>query len=415
MTFARLLTDAPGAVPVGLLIGLALSFSFRRKPWIVFVWLPTVATFAYGAYLTIRRLGGLGKIRGGPEAGFAGMEALIVLPVLGLCVAGLVAAFFCRPRKEAWRFSTAIPAGVLYLAIVVWTDRQNTSKIELQLTNAAGERLPGVCVQYTLSEGGVGMQARLLSSDSDGRVNIALRQGQNIGLQIMPSAASPQDLGTSPTFWNLELRPADNRPNQLVIRHQWQRSIANRTLNEGFSEVITRSPHLKLALTLPNHASLDPAPRRERIRAAFASFRQNQFPGLSYAYICRNVEAIEFIPQLIEIYRNKEAGSEGVVDALEQIAEILFELEEGCREVQRRVEREPHYPRQMLQNQIEQFCQWAGLAPQPSDVPGALQKVQEKIAAHANELADFVFAEVSTDPGVTKILCELRRLGRPSL
>lgn len=412
MTVPRILSASPGLVLLGLILGLALSFAFRRKPWIVFVWLPTASTFAYGAYLVLRRLSALGKVHGGPDAGFAGMEAMFHLPVLGLCIAGLVVSFICRPRKEARRFSTAIPACAIYLALVLLSDRQNATTIEIQLFNAAGKPIPGVRVQYRLSEGGVGMQAKLLSSDADGKFSLALRQGQNIGLEIMPSPSSPQDLDTSPTFWNLELSPLENSPEQLAVRHHWQRSVANQTLNEGFTEVISRSPQINLSLTLPDHASLDPGPRRERIRAAFVAFRKNHPPGLSYAYLCRNVEAIEFIPQLIEAYRNKEAGSEGVVDGLAQIAEILSELERGCREVQRRVKSEPHYPRQMLQNQITQFCIWAGI-PEDSraDVPQALERVQEKIAAHAKELSDFVFGQMQSDPGVIKVLSELRRSG----
>ncbi len=344
------------------------------------------------------------------------MEAMFLLPVLGLCLAGLVASFFCRPRKEAWRYSTAIPAGVIYLALSLVSDRQNASQIEIQLSNAAGKSLPGVRVEYRLSEGGIRMQSKLLSSDADGKFSVALRQGQNIGLAIMPSPASPQNLDTSPTFWNLELSPLENSADRLTVHHHWQRSVANQTLNEGFTEVISRSSKINLPLTLPDHASLDPEPRRKRIRGAFESFRQNHPPGLSYAYLCRNVEAIEFIPELIAAYRNKEVGSEGVVDGLAQIAEILSQLDRACREVQRRVKNEPHYPRQMLQNQIAQFCIWAGVPDDVrADVPQALEKVQAKISAHASELSEFVFEHLHTDPGVVEVLSELRRLGHSSL
>jgi hypothetical protein len=302
------------------------------------------------------------------------------------------------------------------LALSLVSERQNASHIEIQLLNAAGKSLPGVRVDYRLSEGGIGMQSKLLSSDADGKFSVALRQGQNIGLAIMPSPASPQNLDTSPTFWNLELSPLENSTDQLTVRHHWQRSVANQTLNEGFIEVVSRSSKINLPLTLPDHASLDPEPRRNRIRGAFVSFRQNHPPGLSYAYLCRNVEAIEFIPELIAAYRNKEVGSDGAVDGLSQIAEILSQLDRGCREVQRRVKSEPHYPRQMLQNQITQFCIWAGVPDDArADVPQALEKVQGKIATHAKELSDFVFEQLHTDPGVVKVLSELRRLGHASL
>src|SRR5581483_5408165 len=394
MTVPRLLSASPGLIALGLLLGLALSFAFRRKAWVVFIWLPTVSAFAYGTYLILQRFSAIGKVHG-PDAGFAGMEGLFLLPALGICIAGLIAAFFCRPRKEAWRLSTTIPAVALLVAISMVSDRQNATHIEIQLFDTGGKPLPNVRVQYSLSEGGLGMQAKLLSSDADGKFRLALRQGQYFGFEIMPSPRSPQDLDTSPTFWNLGIGQLENSPEQLAVRHSWQRSVANQTLNEGFTEVISRSRHIHLPLTLPPHASLDPAPRRERIRAAFTAFQQFHPPSLTYAYLCRNVESIEFIPSLIEIYRNKGVGYEGVVDGLAQIAEILEELERGCREVQRRVKSEPYYPRQMLQNQIAQFCIWAGIPDDArADVPQALEQVQERIYAHAQELSNFVFEQL---------------------
>jgi hypothetical protein len=137
---------------------------------------------------------------------------------------------------------------------------------------------------------------------------------------------------------------------------------------------------------------------------------------LSYAYLCRNVEAIEFVPRLLEAYRNKEPGSEGVVDGLAQIAEILAQLDRGCREVQRRVEHEPYYPRKMLQNQIVQFCVWAGVPEERrADVPRALTEVREKIASEAIRLVDFALEQLPHDPGVLKVPSELRLLAKPHL
>ena len=415
MTVPHLLSASPGLFAFGLLLGLAISFAFHRKAWVVFVWFPTVSVFAYGTYLILRRFSAIGKVHG-PDAGFAGMEGLFLLPALGICIAGLTAAFFCRPRKESWRLSTAIPAVILCLAVSLVSDRHNATHVEIQLLDARGNPLPNVRVQYSLSEGGLNMEAKLLSSDVNGRFDFELRQDQGVGLEIMPSARSPEELDTSPTFWNLGIGQLENAPEQLAVRHGWQRSVANQTLNEGFTEIMPRGREIRFSLTLPDHASLDPAPRRERIRAAFTAFQQTHPAGISYAYLCRNVEAIEFIPELIEIYHTKGVGSNGVVEGLSQIAAILSELERGCREVQRRVKNEPYYPRKMLQNQVTQFCIWAEVPEQDRiDVPHALEQVQARIAARAQELSNFVFSQMPTDPGVIKILSELRRLGHSSL
>ena len=190
MTVPRLLSASPGLFAFGLLLGLALSFAFRRKTWVVFVWLPTVSAFAYGTYLILRRFSAIGKVHG-PDAGFAGMEGLFLLPALGVCVAGLIAAFFCRPRREAWRLSTAIPTALLLIASSLVNDHQNASHVEVQLFDARGKSLSGVRVQYGLSEGGLGMEAKVLTSDADGRFGFELRQNQGVGLEIMPSPTSP--------------------------------------------------------------------------------------------------------------------------------------------------------------------------------------------------------------------------------
>jgi len=415
MTVAGLLSTSPGLVALGLFVGVALSLVIRRKPCVVFIWLPTVGALAYGTYLILRRLSAIGKVHG-PDAGFAGMEGLLLLPALGVCVAGLVVLFIGRPRKETWRLSTTIPVVVTLAAVSVMSDRHNATYIEIQLFDARGKILPETPVRYHLSEGGLSIQSKFLSSDADGKISFALRTGQNIGLEIMPRPRSPQDIDTSPTFWNLGLEDLQNSPEQIVVRHTWQRSVANQTLNEGFMEVISRRQQIHLSLTLPDHASLDPKPRREKIRAIFDGLRRQQTPRFSYAYLCRNVEAIEFVPQLIEIYRDKEAGGEGVVEGLAQIAEILAQLEKGCREVQRRVKNEPYYSREKLQNEVAQFCIWAGIPEDArADVPAALKLVQDKIIAHAAELSDFVFGQLPTDPGVIKVLSELGRLGHASL
>ena len=281
MTVPRLLSASSGVIAFGLIAGLLLSFAYRRKPWSVFIWLPTVSAFTYGAYLILRRLSALGNVRGGPEAGFAGMEGLFLLPGLGICIAGMIAAFFCRPRNEAWRLSTAIPATILCLSVFFVSDHQNASHVEIHLFDARGTPLPNVRVQYRLSEGGLGMQTKTLASDAQGKFDFDVRQNQGIGLEIMPSPRSPENMDTSPTFWNLGIGPLDDSPDQLALSHSWQRSVANQTLNEGFTEILPRSREIQISLTLPDHASLDPAPRREKIRAACESCRKSPPASLS--------------------------------------------------------------------------------------------------------------------------------------
>lgn len=415
MSVPPLLSAAPRLTILGLILGFLISSAYRRKPWVVFIWLPTASTFAYGACLILRRFSLIGKVHG-PDAGFAGMEMMFLLPALGICLAGLLAAYFCRPRKEAWHPTTTIAAVAFWMAVGWASNHRDTSHVAIQLFDARGKSLANVRVEYGASEQGLGVQANLLSSDEQGRIAFDFRQGQTFGLQIMPRAASPAEMDTTPTYWNLSFAQLEKAPDQLTLRHSWQRSVADQTLNEGFTEIMPRTSEIAFSLTLPDHASLDPAPRRDRIRAAFNAFRKSHPPSLSYADVCRNVEAIEFIPTLLKAYQDKEPGSEGVVDGLAAIAAILSDLDRGCRTVERTVKNEPYYPRQKLENQILQFCIWAEVpAESRASVSGSLAAVRQKIAGHAAVLMDFALEQFSQDPNALNVPSELRLLAKPHL
>jgi hypothetical protein len=190
------------------------------------------------------------------------------------------------------------------------------------------------------------------------------------------------------------------------MRHRWNRFVG--VGGEAFTEVVPRSRSIRFLLPLPDRGSLDPAPLRERIHAAFAAFRKDPAPAISYAYLCRNVEAIEMIPTLIETYRKKEPGCDGVVDGLGQIAAILSGLDRACRYTLQYKQKESSYRNAELENRVRQLCIWANVPEEArTDVPRALAQVREKIDADARLLVDFAMDESSRNFSVWHAPAEL--------
>lgn len=314
----------PGATLLALLLGLALSFAFRRRPWVFFIWLPTTGVFAYVTYQILRIFSAIGKMSG-PDAGFAGMMGIFLIPALVVCLVGMVAAFFCRPRKEAWRLSTAIPAAIFWLGVAMLIDFGNSTRVEIQLLDAKGNALAGVGINEVVRENGLKMKPRTLKSNDEGKFSCVLHTGQAVALEIQPMGYAPESYERKPTFWNLGIRETEGQPDKLVLNHHWQRSIGGQTLNEGFSEVIPNASKIQMELVLPDHGSLEPEPRQKRVRDAFHAFVNTRPPELTYSSVCRNVESIEFIPDLIEAFQTEQDKS-GAIDGLAQIAGILRQL-----------------------------------------------------------------------------------------
>jgi hypothetical protein len=417
MIFSQLSQTSALVWLFALICGLGLSFAFRRRRWVVFIWFPTTGVFAYAAFKIIKILSTIGRMSG-PEAGFAGMMAIFLLPALAICLLGLIATFFCRPKREAWRLSTVIPAIILWLGAAQLINFRDSTRFELQLRDTRSNILSGVRIQEHLHENGLKMQVRSLNSDSQGKFYLRLLPSQSVALEIQPMSDPPGDLQRKPTFWNLSFRELKGHPDKLVLQHSWQRSIGSQVLNEGFTEVIPNTSQISMELVLPDHGALDPEPRQTRIRQAFHAFVKDRPPELNYSSVCRNVEAIELIPELVEIYHSKPEDRTGVVEALSQISSILSQLDLACSSVRGKIPKNPARKQEPFSESfsIIQFCNWARIPPEDiSDQGSAMEKVKAKIDAIATELTGFALAGMSEDSRSLNILAELRQLGRPAI
>ena len=407
----------PHLLLVLIISGLIVSYIFRAKPWVTFVWIPATLTLLYEAFSLARRLVVMESLRG-PDAGWAGIAISFLLPTLGVCIFGLFLSYLCRPRKSAWgRAFICMPAIILsFMALALWI-RHDETNVQFQLSDVAGMPLSGVPVQISHYQGGIGTDAKLCFSDSTGSFNFKFGRNETAEFDIKPISKPSQKTSSAPTYWTVNIGPLEGSPNKLKVRHSWQRPVgSDGVLDESFIEIIPFEREIRLPLTLPPHESLDPGPRRNRIRAAFATFQHDTPQGLDYSYVCRNVESIEFIPELIDTYRNKEQQRGSVIEGLCSIAETLSDLNTACGGIQRHWEISRSPRRQSFRDEIAQLCIWAGISYDArSDDEELIEQVKTVIAAHAKLLIDFSLEEMHQDKKTLKLLSELRRLARPTL
>jgi hypothetical protein len=405
------------------ILGLALSFKFRARPWAVFVWMPTTLFLAYAALWIVLKLGAFGQVRG-PDAIGAGLAYVFLLPALALALLGLVLGFFSRPRRETWRLSTLVPATLICIGLVVlvYTPQGSVlagkmAVVRLKLTDVKGQPLRGVGVRLVSYERGLGIGGARNVTDSDGGYTLKLRQGQSARLELHHPFPPSGQLSDMPTYWNIGLQLSNGSADTLEVSHSWQRSVGGKTLNEAFRESIPAANPTEISVVLPPHSGLVAPPLREKIHAALLARQSAKPPHGSYEYACRNVEAIEFIPWLIEVYRRDEGSRPSLIEGLSQTASLLAELDRACGALQEVAAN----PRRQNQNYIDgefsyetaQMIAWAGVSDQ-NQIPG-LAKARQKIAAHARLLWKFVAEERVHNGGVMKIYGELDQLGRSGL
>jgi len=344
----------------------------------------------------------------GPDGGWAGMELIILLPALGAGIVGLIGCYVCRPRDNAWKLSTMLPALVLPLAVFALWHRQNSTTVEITLSDVSGAPLAGVSVRRG---------AKLICSDSAGKFSLQMQRYETAGFEIMPVRQPQQEFNKALTSWVVGIGPLKCAPDKLEVRHAWTRSVGyDTTLSESFTEIIPFERHVRIPLTLPPHASLDPGPMRERIRSAFTTFQQNPPQDHDYSCVCRNLESVAFIPELIKTYRSNNEQRGSIIKGLASIAEILSEMDKECGNTQKHMLVIPNPPRDLYRDKIAELCVWADIPynDQSNDLL-ALKQVREKIASHVNSLIDFSLEEMPHGTYVLNILSELRGLARPCL
>lgn len=404
-------------------IGLILSFKIRSRPWAVFVWMPTTLFLVYASLWTLAKFAAHRGIRG-PDAMGMGTVYLVLLFAMGASIAGLVASYFARPSKEAWRLSTALPAALLCagLVILVYTPQGSVlagrmTVVRLKLTDINEKPLAGATVRLVSYEYGVAAGGGTYVSDADGFVSLRLRHDQSAEVEIQSQLPSSGILSDMPGSWHMNFTWSKDSPDEITIYHSWARWIGEKSLNEGLTEIVQASSHVDLPINLPPRSGLVAPRLRDKVRLDLLAIRSSKPTEIGFEYACRNVEAIEFIPWLIETYRNDPAVHSSVVEGLSQTASILAQLDAACRKLQSRAAnpllQNPNYVDREFAYEVAQFSAWAGVG--DSNRITGLTKARDKITDQARLLMDFSLAELRSNDAVLKILEELRQLAKPMI
>jgi hypothetical protein len=164
---------------------------------------------------------------------------------------------------------------------------------------------------------------------------------------------------------------------------------------------------------------LDPPLRRKRIRAAFEFIRAHPEQRVSYESVCRNLGAVDLIPDLIADWRTRKADRMMIAMAMGCIAERLADVDGGCTKVQQAMaDRDNfHYRDEAgIRADIARLSTWADLPYDGTTLDRAqIEAVRRNLRAHAQPLLDFAMESLEDEDGTLYVLRQLGRLGRPAL
>lgn len=361
---------------VAVIVGLFVSAVFRRSAWVCFVWIPTISIMIVVAALIVLRLRWLGSMRG-PDAGWGGFEFIFLAPLLGACVSGVIVGFVWRPIDAGWRLSWLFSSLGICLAAFGLLNENDKSTIEIRLTDIHGKPIVG----ERLGEHGN------QTSDASGRILVTRRRHESVGLELVPS------------FWTFSVAPLEENPDFLKVGYSWQRPAGDETLNEGFIEILPFARHLQIDLTIPPHDSLDPDPRRAKIRAAFDEFRRHPPAGLNHGELCRNLESVELLPELIHDYYLKEGQRASILEGLASIGSILSDVDIGCYKLASQIRSLSRKLDPRTDREILELCHWAEISDIPPTANEALDAVRAKIADLSGPPIDFLLKEMPNNHG----------------
>ena len=384
-----------------MLLGLMLSICFRRRPWAALIWVPTLVSFATVTWLILTVIFRLGGLRG-PDAGWGVLEIMVLLPVLAVCMVGLTACYFCKPT-ERWNpriFFTSIIIPAAALLFLRWSDE---SKITIQLADTKGQPVTDVSLSYNGAP-------RIVGSSN---FEFPLRRQRSVELSIFPAFPNEENL----TDWTLRFHSVRGDSSKLEISYSTSRKIAfEQSLIEAFTETVTFTGKTTIPLTLTPRDTIGPDPMRDKIRAAFKSIKSEPGRrGLDYGSVCRNLTALEFIPELVELARQGPDKQFSVLQGLKAIANTLSDLHDGCGELEKALAGVKSRPPAEVSKKVRALGVWAGVPGDGNpDDRELLAQVQQKILSFARPIVSFC---LSPPPGMESpnILYELGRLNRPHL
>ncbi len=391
-----------------LLPGLVASYLCRRMKWGAAAWMPTLLCFGYAVHDVISQ----------PIGWF---PQITILPSLVVLVIGCCAcAFGARPRGPGLRlanFASALAVTVLAAAAYEWHMRET---ITVLVTDEAGNPIPETRAEYTLGWNTTIKGRGEALSDQAGRISLQSRRGWSQHMYLTPMADYSQDPDRKPQSIGLGIDRPDRLPGTLEVYRGWRNHVGTATFDEAYSELMPYVKSLTLPVTLYRAEQIVSPLRRDKIRAAFERVSDYSENDLSYPDVCRNLEAVDFIPEMIALWTARREHRQSLVTTMGWLAESLDKADRGCAKLQQTLDRpadsDGGFNAAGIRAEIVRLREWAGI-PDDGASPDRrqIEEVRDFIRARARALLDFAMQFAETDEGARKVLGDLGSLARPVL
>ncbi len=400
------------------IIGIALSFLFRTKPWIALIWVPTFGTFAGAIIRILMRITWLGQLTGPGALG--GIELVFLVPMLLAWTTCLVACYFARPREITTRWYFVALAILIYLLVPrIYIERQSTY-FKVTLVDLKGDPLVNVPVEIKIYEAAErGGEIQSSRSDADGALSFRLEKYSTAQLAIKPVWSGRGKEIETPMSMGVGIAFLQHSKSQFTVTRSWQHSFTDMYVQESFTEVKPRARNIDVPVLVRPQQSFEPGILGDEIRDVLVGYRVSPPLGIAYGNACNNFESIAFIPLLIETYRRVPQARSSAVGGLSGVATMLSNLDSGCRRIRRFALNQftsRDYVNGSLANEILELSKWAKLDPLPGeDRLELLERVRRVIAGHAQEVVAFGLEEMPSNENLLQVLQDLGTLGRPAI
>lgn len=395
------------------LFGLFASFKLRKYSWSIVIWAPTTAVLFYFLFETVRFAFSLGGV-GGPDA--IGVGFMFMAQILAISLQS-IALFLCyKAKPHSSRHGTFLLFPSLLIAcfaVFAAGDRIGIVMVNLMLVDRNGDPIRHSEANTVHYDQGIGTSRETGRTTADGTLSFRLRKTQFTETQIKPRSHSTGYDANTPTYWTLSLSIDENA--SIVARHSWQRSIGNLTLNEGFVQLFPATRSLKTTVSIPSKRGIDQPMLREQITDSIRRFSNYPSERYDYAYLCGNVEAIESMQWLMELYRSVPKSRSSIAKGLERIADIAGDLDRALTYLESYVQKYGGFesgrvPISKIED-TQEFIKWAGYA--GVDLDKGLSAARSKLQSIISQLMAFVSEEIKNANELSSVIGNLKRTSIP--
>lgn len=395
-------------LPMALLIpGLIMSAFCRRMKWGAAVWMVTLLCFGYAIH----------DVASQPVGWF---WQIIELPCLVVLVLGCCACVWLGPRGPGLRvanFAAALAMTAVAAAAYEW---RMSETLGILITDASGRPIPQVRAEFTMNWNTTIKRRGEALSDEAGRISLQSRRGWSSHVYLTPMADYSRDPDLKPQSLGLGIKRSIRQPGMCEVYRGWRTAVGDATINGSYTAMVPYAKRLALPVTLCPGGQIVSPLRRDQIRAEFDRITSHPENGLSYLDVCSNLEAVDFIPDLIALWTEGRTNRHSLVPAMGRLAEILNDADRGCAQLQpsldRPVDIHGRSSKSRIRADIASLSEWAGI-PDDGTSPDLrrIEVVRDYIRSRARTLLEFALRYAETDPGARIVLGNLGTLARPEL